>query len=137
MNINWKEFITTNYWFSLDRVNPSHLTDKIILYAGAALLLLGVIILIVKLISSSKLTKPQLRRVSSVFITVGLLEMVWYVLRWQYVNALGSRTTAAVIAIIGFIFLLKPIRYFIFTYREDLSLLSKEEIKEKYLKMNR
>lgn len=136
MNINWKELITKQYWFGLDR-GVVHLTDQIILYTGAALVLLGVILLIVKLISKDTLKKPQISRVSSVFITVGLLEMLWYVLRWQYVNALGSRFMAALIGIIGLMFLWKPIKYFLFSYRKDVVIQSKEQLKEKYLKMNR
>ncbi len=136
MNINWKELITKQYWFGLDR-GVVHLTDQIILYTGAALVLLGVILLIVKLISKDTLKKPQISRVSSVFITVGLLEMLWYVLRWQYVNALGSRFMAALIGIIGLMFLWKPIKYFLFSYRKDVVIQSKEQLKEKYLNMNR
>lgn len=136
MNINWKELITKQYWFGLDR-GVVHLTDQIILYAGAALVLFGVILLIVKLISKDTLKKPQISRVSSVFITVGLLEMLWYVLRWQYVNALGSRFMAALIGVIGLMFLWKPIKYFLFSYRKDVVIQSKEQLKEKYLNMNR
>lgn len=136
MNINWKELITKQYWFGLDR-GVVHLTDQIILYAGAALVLFGVILLIVKLISKDTLKKPQISRVSSVFITVGLLEMLWYVLRWQYVNALGSRSMAALIGVIGLMFLWKPIKYFLFSYRKDVVIQSKEQLKEKYLNMNR
>lgn len=136
MNINWKELITKQYWFGLDR-GVVHLTDQIILYTGAALVLLGVILLIVKLISKDTLKKPQISRVSSVFITVGLLEMLWYVLRWQYVNALGSRFMAALIGVIGLMFLWKPIKYFLFSYRKDVVIQSKEQLKEKYLNMNR
>ncbi len=136
MNINWKELITKQYWFGLDR-GVVHLTDQIILYTGAALVLLGVILLIVKLISKDTLKKPQISRVSSVFITIGLLEMLWYVLRWQYVNALGSRFMAALIGIIGLMFLWKPIKYFLFSYRKDVVIQSKEQLKEKYLNMNR
>lgn len=136
MTINWKVFISSEYWFGLDRVIV-HLTDKIILYAGLALVLLGVIFLIVKIISSDKLKKPHFSRISSTFITIGLLEMFWYVLRWQYVNILGSRFMALVIALIGLISLIKPIRYFLFNYKKDSAMMGKEQLKDKYLNMNR
>lgn len=136
MNINWKEFITTQYWFGLER-GIVRLTDSVILYAGAALMLIGVILLIVKLINKNKLLKPQIGRFSSVFMTVGLLEMLWYVLRWQYVNALGSRAAALLILLIGLLFLWKPVRYFLFDYKKDIAVQSKEDLKEKYLNMGR
>ncbi len=136
MNINWKTFITKDYWLGIDRVTV-HLTDKIVLYVGAGLLLLGVIFLIIKLISSDKLKKPHFRSISSILITTGLLEMLWYVLRWQYVSVLGARLTALLIGLVGLICLWKPISYFVFKYRSDVNLLSKEELKDKYLHMNR
>ncbi len=136
MTINWKVFISSEYWFGLDRAIV-HLTDKIILYSGIALVLLGVIFLVVKIISSDKLKKPYFSRISSTFITIGLLEMLWYVLRWQYVNVLGARITAALIAIIGLLFLIGPIRYFLFSYKKDAEVQGKELLKGKYLNMNR
>ncbi len=136
MTINWNELISKQYWLGLDR-GVVHLTDKIILYFGAALVVIGVILLIVRLLSSDKLKRPQFGRISSVFMTVGLLEMLWYVLRWQYVSALGSRLAALLVGLFGIYFLIKPIRYFLFQYRKDLNLLSKEQLKEKYLKMDR
>ncbi len=136
MTINWKEFISSDFWLGLDPV-ITRLTDKIILYAGIGLVLLGVIFLIVKIISSDRLKKPYFSRISSTFITIGLLEMLWYLLRWQYVNVLGARITAALIAIIGLLFLIRPIRYFLFNYKEDSLQMSKEQLKNRYLNMNR
>lgn len=136
MNIKWKEFTTADFWLGLDRVSM-HLTDKVILFAGLALVLLGAIILVVKIINTDKLKKPHFSRISSTFITVGLLEMLWYVLRWQYVNMLGARITAALIGLIGLMFLYRPLKYFLFNYRKDMAVQSKEQLKEKYLNMNR
>ncbi|QQS22822.1 hypothetical protein IPM19_04325 [bacterium] len=136
MTINWNEFITKQYWFGIER-GVVHLTDKVILYFGAALVVLGVVFLIVRLLSSDKLKRPQFGRLSSVFMTIGLLEMIWYVLRWQYVSALGSRTTALLIGLAGIYFLIKPLKYFLFQYRKDMNLLNKEQLKEKYLNMKK
>lgn len=133
-NINWSQFITPGFWFSVER-GTLHLTDKIILGAGAALVILGVLTLLMKLLAKNFLLKPALSRISSVFLTIGLLEMLWYLLRIQYVNVLASRVSALVVLIFGCIYLVKPIKYFWFEYRPDLAKFAQQQQKEKYLKM--
>ena len=132
MNINWSVFITTRYWFGIER-GVLYLTDKIILGAGAALVVIGVLVLLYKLLSKNVLVKPHLGRISSVFISVGLVEMLWYLLRTQYVNVLGTRTAALLVGLVGLYYLIKPIKYFFKQYRSDLAQFHQQQQKEKYL----
>lgn len=131
-NINWKELISSEYWFGIDRASM-HLTDKIILYFGAGLVVIAIALLVIKLLSKNELVRPIYNRVVSVFLTVGLLEMLWFLLRSQYVYALGTRLAALVIGIIGLIYLYKPAKYLLFQYKKDSQVLSKQQLKEKYL----
>lgn len=131
-NINWKELISSEYWFGIDRA-AMHLTDKIILYFGIGLVVLAIVLVVLKLLSKNDLTRPVYNRVISVFFTVGLLEMFWFLLRSQYVNALGSRLAALVIGVIGLIYLYKPAKYLLTQYKKDSQVLSKQQLKEKYL----
>lgn len=136
MNINWSEFAKTSYWFGIER-GVIHLTDKIILGFGAALVILGVLVLLVRILAKNQLIKPSLGRISSVFISVGLLEMLWYLLRTQYVNVLSSRTAALLIGVVGLMYLYKPIKYFLSQYKNDLVSFHQQQLKDKYLKMTR
>ena len=131
-NINWNVFITKDYWLGIDRAGMA-LTDNIILYVGIALVALAIIVLVIRLVSSNDLTRATYNRVISVFFSVGLLEMLWYVLRSQFVNALGTRLSALIVGLVGLYFLIQPIKYFLFQYRHDLVNLQKQKLKEKYL----
>lgn len=131
-NINWKELISGEYWFGVDRATM-HLTDKIILYFGVGLVVLAIVLLVFKLLSKNDLIRPVYNRLISVFFTVGLLEMLWFLLRSQYVYALGSRLAALVVGVIGLIYLYKPAKYLLLQYKKDSQVLSKQQLKEKYL----
>ncbi len=136
MTINWKDFFSTKYWFAIDRA-VVHPTDKIIFGFGAIIFILGVLVLLVKLISKNQLLKPIIGRISAVFITVGLLEILWYFLRLQYINALGSRLAALIIGLVGLVFLYKPVKYFFGQYSKDQELYQKQQVKDKYLNYNK
>lgn len=132
-NINWSVFTTSQFWFGIDRFNGISLTDKIILWFGVALLAIGIIILVYRVLNKNVLLKPMMGRVSSVFITVGLLEMFWFLLRNQFVNTLGTRAVALLIAVVGLAFLYKPVKYFWKQYGADLQSYERQQLKNKYL----
>lgn len=132
MNINWKELISNEYWFGIDRAGM-HLTDKVVLYFGVAMVAIALIVLVVRLVSNDKLKRPVYNRLLSVLFTVGLLEMLWYVLRAQFVNALGTRFSAFIVGLFGLYFLYQPVKYLLFKYKKDANEMSRQQLKEKYL----
>jgi hypothetical protein len=132
-SINWSVFFGKQFWFGIDRVGGIALTDKIILWAGVGLLVVGILIMVYRIMSKNVLIKPVLGRISSVFITLGLLEMFWFLLRTQFVNTLGTRFTALLILVIGLAFFYSPLKYFLKKYRHDLVNYEREQIKQKYL----
>lgn len=132
-SINWSVFTTSRFWFGIDRFGGVSLTDKIILWFGAGLLALGIILLIYRVVSKNMLVKPALGRISSVFITVGLLEMFWFLLRAQFVNTLGTRFAALLVGLIGLGFLYSPVKYFFKHYKQDSANFEREQTKQKYL----
>ncbi len=136
MTINWNKFFSTEYWFAIDRA-IIHPTDKIIFGFGAAIFILGVIALVGKMITKNKLLKPSIGRIGTVFIWVGLLELLWYFLRTQYVYALGTRFAALLIGVVGLLFLYSPIKYFFTQYKNDREQFEKQQVKDKYLNLKK
>ena len=131
-NIQWKQLITQEFWFGIDRVGL-HLTDRVILIGGAAIVVSGIVVLIIRFIKGDHLLKPALAKMTSVLLTIGLLEMLWFLLRAQYVNALGTRFTAVGILLVGLLWLIQPIRYLFFQYPAEYAEWEKQKSKEKYL----
>ncbi len=133
--IDWSLVFSTQFWLGIDRFKGVSMADKMILWFGVALLVIGILVLVYRLVSKNNLLKPALGRVSSVFITVGLLEMLWFLLRSQLVSALGSRAAAVIVALVGLAFLIKPIKYFFKQYGADHVAYVKQQQKDKYLNL--
>lgn len=132
-SIDWSLVWSSPFWFGIDRFKGVSMADKIILWFGVGLLAVGIIVLVYRLLSKNVLLKPIFGRISSVFITVGLLEMFWFLLRSQLVVTLGSRFTALLIGLVGLGFLYWPIKYFLKQYSHDSVTYQREELKNKYL----
>lgn len=131
--IDWSLVFSSQFWLGIDRFKGISMADKMILWFGVGMLAVGIIILVYRVVSKNQLLKPSLNQVSTVFITVGLLEMFWFLLRGQFVTALGSRLAAVIVLLIGLGFLYSPLKYFWKHYHQDKETFDKQQLKNKYL----
>ena len=131
--INWGEVFSRDFWFGIDRA-VIHTSDKAFLYVGAILVALGIIAVLFARFSKNQFLGRVAVRLSKIFITIGLLEGVWYLLRTQFVQALGSRFVAALLIVWGLVWLYWPIKYLIKNYKVDMEKAQREASREKYLK---
>lgn len=132
MNINWKELLTKQFWFEIDRV-MIHRIDKAFLMVGLALFVIGLILKIVSRFTSNQFSRRIVSKVGSIALVVGFFEAVWYGLRYQYVNVLGTHFVAALILLIGLLWLIPTVRYWIKKYPNDVADWQKELQRNKYL----
>lgn len=135
-NINWGEVFSKDFWFGIDRA-VIHTSDKAFLYIGAGLVALAIITLIYARFSKNHFLGRVAVRFSKIFITIGLLEGLWYLLRIQYVAALGTRTVALVLLIWGLVWAYFPIKYLLKNYKFDMEKAQREMSREKYLNQNK
>lgn len=132
-DINWGEVFSKDFWFGIDRFSI-HLTDKLFLYIGLAFVVIAILKLLYARFARNKFLAQVALRVSKIFLTIGLLEGVWYVLRTQYVQALGTRFAALLLLVWGLVWLYFPIRYLFTHYKTDMEKAQREASREKYLK---
>jgi hypothetical protein len=130
--IKWSELATNKFWFGVDRLSI-HLSDNLFLYAGLALLGLGILTLIYARFASNQFLSRVAMRAAKILVTIGLLEAFWYLLRIQYVQALGTRFTAMLILLAGVIWLYWPIKYLVSHYKVDMEKAERAASREKYL----
>ena len=133
-NIQFSNLLKKDYWLEIDRVSL-HFIDKSFLYLGAVLVVLGVGVLVWKSIYKNQLLKPSLSTIGNTLIVVGVLEMLWFLLRIQFVSVLGTRISALIVMIVGILWLIKPVKYLLLHYKSDLQDYHKKQLKEKYLQM--
>ncbi len=131
--INWAEVFSRDFWFGIDRFSI-HFTDKAFLWIGVALVVLSVIALLYARFADNEFLAKVAVRISKIFMVIGLFEGLWYLLRTQYVAALGTRTVALLILVWGLIWIYFPIRYIVTHYKTDMEKAQRQASREKYLK---
>ncbi len=135
-NLNWRELITADFWFGVDRIRI-HTSETAILYIGAALVVLGIITIIASRITKNLFLRQVLGRFAKIFFTIGILEGIWYLLRTQYTAVLGSKAVAVLLLLWGIIWLYWPIKYLLKNYKEDMAKASREASRQEYLTRKR
>lgn len=130
--IDWGEVFSKSFWFGIDRVTI-HLSDKLFLWGGAVLVFLGIVALVYARFSKNQFLARFAVRLSKIFLTIGLLEGLWYLLRTQYVAALGTRFAAVLLVVWGLVWLFFPIRNLIRNYKTDMEKAQRQASRDKYL----
>lgn len=132
-DIQWGDFMTTQFWFAIDR-SMIHLSDRLFLAAGAALLVLGLVALAYGRFVNNQFLSRVAYRVAKIFITIAVFEGLWYCLRTQYVQVFGTKFAAALVLLVGLVWLYWPIKYLITNYKVDMAEAQRAASREKYLK---
>ena len=132
----WHQFITYDFWFSIDRLRIRYL-DWTISWLGLALVIAAIIIWFIK----RKYTKTNphyknlLDRYYNLLLTIGLLLGFWFGLRWQNVAFFSSHLVAGIIVLIGLVWLFFILRFRFKKFGGQVSAWEKEQQKLKYLRM--
>ncbi|MEZ4180359.1 MAG: hypothetical protein R3B41_02495 [Candidatus Doudnabacteria bacterium] len=132
--IDWGLFFSQKYWFGINS-GQIHLIDQTVLVVGAAMVLVAVAVWIARFILNIELLKATFAKITRILLIIGLVEMLWFLLRTQNVSVLSSRFVAVGIAVVGVLWLIAPLRYLLFRYRLDQVVAEKQLLKEKYLKL--
>ncbi len=134
-NIDWHKVASSDFWFAVDPaiIHPS---EKAFLYIGIALVILGIIFLIYSRFANKFLANVTFR-IGRILLTTGVIEGIWYVLRYENAQALGTRFTAALMLVLGLAFLYWPIKYFFTHYKLDMARAEREASRDKYLTKKR
>lgn len=131
-DIKWSEFATTEFWFAIDRA-MLHQSDRIFLLIAIVLFVLGLIMFTYTRFSKNQFLARVASRVSKIFITIAILEGIWFVLRYQLVQVFGTKAAAVLILLAGLVWLYWPIKYLITHYKVDMGEAQRAASREKYL----
>lgn len=130
--INFRQLVSREYLLEVDftRLHP---TDHGLAVLGAALTLLGIILRIMARWAPHELSRHFRQRLSTWALTIGLLEVLWFGLRYQNAPALGSHLAAFLVLLLGLIWLFYIVRYRFGSYRGSVQQWQREQVKQKYL----
>jgi hypothetical protein len=130
---SWRNLLTSDYWFSVDRVLVGR-GVKLAALVGAILIILSIAAwLATRSKTMNRITVRAARRFGVWAFWIGVLTLAWAGLRYQYVYVLGTRAALALIVIIAAAWLFPIARYMIRSYPVEMAAAAKQQLKDKYL----
>ena len=132
MNIDWNKIFNKNYFLGLER-GVLHRIDWAILFFGAWLVLVSIVVWFINRRSKNPVSKQFWNRLGKLFAVIGFLEAFWFLLRYENVQFFGARVTAIAFIVLGLIWLGFILKYYFSGYRVQKQSWEKEQVKLKYL----
>jgi hypothetical protein len=127
---------TKLFWFTFPSFSLIA-ADRVLMWIFAALLAIGVIAPVVNLWNKDLLWKNVIKRFRNLGLTIGLLGLFWFALRYENTPLFALRYWAGLILAIGVVWLGFIVKYLIFDFAKDRKAVANKQIKEKYLPKSR
>ena len=130
--MNIKQYFTSQFLFQINsaHVSPS---EKVFLFAGFALVLLAIVMKLASKFAPTPIDSRFRKKFFSLFLTVGISQIVWYGCRYQNIQFFGSNFVAMIIVLIALAWLIFLLVSMFRKYKAEKSLWEKDQLKLKYL----
>lgn len=130
--MNLKQYFTSQYLF---KINPAFIDsgEKLMGLLGVVLVLLAAVLKISAVLAPTPLDKKYRNKFYSLFLTIGLLEVFWYLCRYENVRFFGTRFVAWLYLLVGLVWLVSLLVKTMKNYKPEKLAWEKEQLKGKYL----
>jgi Ca2+/Na+ antiporter len=109
-------------------------SDKVFFVLGGCLFVLGLGLRLFAWRAKNPINKKLFRRSAKLFDTIGILEVLWFGMRYENVRFFGTHFVALLCLLIGLVWLGFLVHYFFTAYPNEKRALEKQQLKEKYLR---
>ena len=130
--MNLKTLFSAQYLFQINSafVSPG---EKLFAFAGGILVLLAIATKIAAVLAPAPVDKKYRNKFYHLFLTIGLLELLWYLCRFENVMFFGTNFVAWVLALGGLVWLTFVIIDVVKNYGKEKENWDKEMVRQKYL----
>ncbi len=130
--MNLKPLLTPQYWFSVNSafIDPK---EKLFFLIGIVLVLLGIVLKISAVLAVSPVDRKYRNKFYKLFLTIGLMQAVWFLCRYENIAFFNTQFVAWLIALAGIIWLIVILVKTFKNYGKEKSDWEKEQVKLKYL----
>ena len=126
-----KKLFTYNYQFTITTAVSRG--DKLYAVLGGILILLAVVVKIASILAPNPVDKKYRGMFYAPLLTTGLWEVVWYGLRYEYINFFGSHFVAWLGLLIGLVWFAFVAIKTIHHYGMERTTWQKDQVRLKYL----
>jgi hypothetical protein len=124
------------FWFAQPSTILSS-TDNLIGYFFAALLIIGIVLLILRKFVKHQIYRKIIKNLGNLSLVVGVLGIFWFGLRYENTPIFGRRYWAGMVGVIGLVWLGFILKYLVFRFAKDRKEYEHELVKNKYLGRSR
>jgi len=128
----FKKLYSPDYLFTINRLNLDR-SDRVLFSMGVIFVVLAIVFKLAALWSLNPIDKKYRQKFFSLFLTIGLLEIVWFGARYQNVRFFGSHFVALILLVIGFVWGIMLLIKIYKGYKPEIQIWEKEQVKLKYL----
>jgi hypothetical protein len=127
-----KSFFTPQYLFQVNSafISPK---EKLFFLSGVILVLLSIVLKIAAVLSASPVDAKYRNKFFSLFLSIGLSQVVWYLCRYENVTFFDSRFVEWLIVFIAVAWFVVIVVKAIKNYGKEKVVWQKEQVRLKYL----
>lgn len=122
--------ISKYFWFIQSSLQHS---DYVFGFVCSGVVVLGIFLGLSKRFIDHKVQIKLLGKFSSLFLTMGLVGLLWFLLRYENTPIFGLRYWAGIIILIALVWLIFILKYWIFNFRSEVREYEHEQIKRRYI----
>lgn len=126
------KLVSAEYLFNINTIMLTR-SDKLFFIIGSVFVLLAVVLKIAALYAPNPVDTAIRNRFFRLFLTIGLIEVIWFGARYQNVRFFGSHFVALLTLLIGLIWFVQIVVAAFRHYKTDKTAWEKEQVKLKYL----
>lgn len=130
--MNLKYLVSPQYLFNFNSayVSPQ---EKLFFLAGLILTLLAIVLKISSTLAPTPVDGKYRQKFYSLFLSIGLAEIVWYICRYENAKFFGTPFVAWLIVLVGIVWFLILLVSSLRKYSKEKTDWNKEQVKLKYL----
>jgi len=128
----FSQFLHSEFWF----IQPSSFLsspDRLLFYVFVGLSIIGIVAAIIRKFLRNKIEAKLASRFFHLFLTTGLLGIIWFAFRYENTQVLGLRYWAALIILAGLVWLGFILKFLVFNFFQELREYRHEAVKNKYI----
>ena len=107
--------------------------EKLFAFAGGVMVLIGIALKVASVLALNPVDKKYRSKFYHLFFTIGLLELFWYLCRYENISFFGTKFVAWLYALIGLVWFVVDIVTIIKNYKKEKEAWEKQTIRNKYL----
>jgi hypothetical protein len=127
-----KSIFTKKFLFDINPIMIENV-DKLFGVVGALLIVLAAVLKVAAMFAPTPVDREYRNRLFAMFLTTGVLEIIWYGLRSQNVRVFGTHFMALLILLVGLVWFVLIVKDFVKKYRVQKETWEKEQVRMKYL----